>query len=177
MPEVLDRSLLCATPIFKVEVDTVQMEDQTVERAVVRKRPCVGILALNDQDEIMLVSQYRHPVGCAIYEIPAGAIDPGEEPHRAARRELEEECGLQCASLNLLGSIVVSPGWTDEAIYLYLAERFTITQQRLDDEERITCEWVDLRTAHAWIVQGKIQDAKTISALTFLMGHLASETP
>jgi ADP-ribose pyrophosphatase len=176
MSKVVESRTICSTPIFKVERDVIQ-DDYGLEmvRAVVRKRSCVGILALDEEGRILLVRQYRHPFGREVLEIPAGVIEEGEDPAAAARRELEEECGYHAKELQLLSRIAVSPGWTDEVIHLFLATDLIKTEQRLDDEERIEIVRVNYEDFEERIVADEIVDAKSVAAFFHALRYLVPE--
>lgn len=118
-----------------------------------------------DNDNILLVSQFRYPYKQILLEIPAGKIDPNESPEEAAIRELREEVGAICDKITFLGKIYPSPGYCNEIIYLYVAEEFSISTQLLDDGEFVRVEKVKFTDALEMINSGKIVDAKTIIAI------------
>ncbi len=117
------------------------------------------------EGKVLLVRQYRYAYGESIYEIPAGKLDGGEDPMKAAARELEEEAGLRATSLKLLYVIYPSPGYTSEKIYLYEAEGAEPANAHLDEGEFLDVEYVPLERVKEMLKNGEIRDSKTIIAL------------
>lgn len=108
--------------IIQVTVDQVSMPDGSLAtRELVAHPGGVGVVALTENRELILVKQYRKAIERAIYEIPAGKLDPGEEHRTCGMRELEEETGLKAKRFEYLGFIYPSPGFTDEVTHIYLA--------------------------------------------------------
>ena len=115
--------------------------------------------------KVALVRQFRYAYGEAIYEIPAGKLNAGEDPMLAAKRELEEETGLQAGRLVHLFTLYPTPGYTNEKIYIYEAEDVQAGAQRLDEGEFLNVEYMPVRDALSMVENGTIKDAKTIVAL------------
>lgn len=138
-------------------------------REVVEHPGAVAILALDGEGKVVLLQQYRHPIGRVIWEIPAGKLEPGEDPLRCGQRELAEEACLAGENWELLTAIYTTPGFCDEKIYLYrvtgLSEDRSCSTE--EDEAVVVCR-VPLEQAREMIRRGEIVDAKTIVAL-----HLA----
>ena len=109
--------------------------------------------------------QFRHAAGGFIYEIPAGKLHLGEDPKACAARELEEEIGYKTDDLELVTSIFTAPGFTDEVIHIYKANRLTKGKQQLDRDEILEVVEVSLDDAITMIRNGSIRDAKTIVGL------------
>src|SRR5262245_9350910 len=122
------------------------------------------MVAITADDEVLLVRQFRHAVGGYIYEVPAGKLD-GEPPEVCARRELAEEAGVEAGRWEKLGSIVTTPGFSDEVIHLFLARDLRPVPQRLEPNEVLTVERVPFERAIAMCARGEIRDAKSICAL------------
>lgn len=116
-------------------------------------------------DEILLVRQFRYATEGYILEAPAGTLDPGEEPEACARREVEEEVGHRVGSLERLGCIYTTPGFTDERIHLWTAHDLTPARQELDADEVLTVVRLPFEDALERVRIGEITDAKTICAL------------
>jgi ADP-ribose pyrophosphatase len=163
---------IATKPIFQgrvisLQVDTVRLPDGSeTTREIIRHPGAVAILALlDDGDKMLVVEQYRKPLEKAQVEIPAGKLEPGEEPLIAAGRELEEETGYRAGSLELLHSFSTSPGFADEVIHLYVARNLEKGNVHLDEEEFLTCEAITLPQAWQYIHEGRICDSKTLLAV------------
>jgi ADP-ribose pyrophosphatase len=128
---------------------------------------CV-VPVLPDED-ILFVRQYRHAVGRWLYELPAGKLDPGEPPETCAARELEEETGFTAGTIERLGLVHTTPGFSDEVIHLFLARDLTEGEARREETERMTVERMSLGHALDAIRVGRITDGKTIVALAHVM--------
>ncbi|MBD9009863.1 MAG: NUDIX hydrolase [Clostridiales bacterium] len=149
--------------IIKVKVDRVEMPDGSVAtRELVEHPGGVGIVAITDKDEIILVEQYRKPLDKAIYEIPAGKLDPGEHHRTCGIRELEEETGLSAKVFDYMGFIYPSPGFTDEVTHVYLAKELTQGETHPDDDEFLDVKKVPFDTALKMVMDGEINDAKSV---------------
>ena len=134
-------------------------------REVVRHSGSVVVMAVDDRDRLVLVRQYRYPVGAPLWEIPAGRQDPGESPEEGARRELEEEVAVRPARLERLISFYVSPGFCDEVMHLFRATDLVSVPPRPEPDENIEAHWLTLAEAKAMADHGEIRDAKTLLAL------------
>ncbi|WP_193107370.1 NUDIX hydrolase [Brachybacterium sp. FME24] len=142
----------------------------------------VAVLAIDDRDRVLLIRQYRHPVGHTLWEIPAGLLDvSGEGPHVGALRELAEETGHTAAQLQTLVDLRPSPGGSDEVIRVYLATGVTpvtaATQgadfERTDEEAEIEIRWVPLAEAVAAVLEGRLTNATTVAGILALQAHRA----
>jgi ADP-ribose pyrophosphatase len=128
----------------------------------------VAVVAIDDLNNVLLISQYRHPVGARMWEIPAGRLDvEGESPEQAALRELAEEVDLKATSAQKLGVFGNSIGWTTEMTTVYLVRQFIKTDRfaRRHEEASLETRWVPLSDAINEITSGVIRDAKTIVGL------------
>ncbi len=152
--------------IVKLDVETVALPNGvTVELEIIRHPGASAVVPLREDGSVLLIRQYRHAAGGFIYEIPAGKLDPGEDPIHCAQRELEEEIGYRATSIQPLFSILTTPGFTDERIHLFKAAGLVRGTQALEADEILEVVAVPLAEAIAWIAQGLIQDGKTIVAL------------
>ncbi|OPY58973.1 MAG: ADP-ribose pyrophosphatase [Pelotomaculum sp. PtaU1.Bin035] len=152
--------------IINLRVDTISFSGgSTVTREVVEYAGAVAIVPVNEKGEIILVKQFRHAVGKLLLEIPAGKLEPGEEPLESARRELLEETGYEAADLQRLISFFSTPGFTNEVLHLFLANRLTLKAQDLDDDESIDVVPVPFERAVGLIWKGEICDAKSIAGI------------
>ncbi len=140
------------------------------ERVIVRPGGAVAILPL-EGDDCYLLRQYRFAVDDYIYEAPAGTIDEGEEPHETAYRELIEETGMKAETFVPKGWIYPSPGYTDERIWLYIAEGLSpCSDYSMDDDEVIEVVRIPVGDVKAMIADGRIVDAKTICLVCRCLG-------
>jgi ADP-ribose diphosphatase len=142
---------------------------------VVRHPGAAAVVALDDRDEVSLIHQFRHAAGGFIWEIPAGVLHDGEKPADCAARELREETGLVAGELESLGSILTTPGFCDERIYLFLARHCRAGEQELEADEILTVSRFPLRTALDMVRRSEIQDAKSIAGLHHAAAFLADE--
>lgn len=155
---------------LKLRVDTVQMPGgRETTREVVEHSDCVAIVALDADNNILLVQQFREAVGKELLEIPAGGIDPGEDPIAAVRREMQEETGYLPGKIVRLSGFYSSPGFCTEYLHLYLASDLVPSQLYAEDTESIRLVPTAITEIPGLIVSGSICDAKSIiGLLTFL---------
>lgn len=125
----------------------------------------VVIVALKDDDKILLVKQYRYPLKSVNIELPAGKLEKDEDPNIAAPRELEEETGYRANSWQSLGYINTTPGICTEKLYLYFAKDLEFVGEHPDEGEVIKCFEYKISDVFNMIKNGEINDAKTICAL------------
>lgn len=152
--------------IVNVNVDTVTLPNGlTVDLEVVRHPGAAAVVPMKDDGLVVLIRQFRHAAGGFIYEIPAGKLDPGEDPMACAARELEEEIGYKAGKLELLSSIFTAPGFTDEVIHIYQATGLTMGRQELERDEVLDVIEMSLAEAIGMIETGAIRDAKSIVGL------------
>jgi len=138
-------------------------------REIVEHSDCVAIIAIDADDNVLLVNQFRKPVEKELLEIPAGGIEPGEDPVTTVRRELREEAGYLPGKVEMLGGFYSTPGYCTEYLYLYLATDLTPSQLYAEDTEDIRLVRVPIGQITSLITSGSICDAKSIAGLlTFL---------
>ena len=154
----------------KLRIDTVKMPSgRETTREIVEHADCVAIIAIDADDNILLVNQFRKSVEKALLEIPAGGIEPGEDPATTVRRELQEETGYLPRKVERLGGFYSTPGYCTEYLYLYLATELIPSQLQAEDTENIRLTRVPINQVRRLITSGSICDAKTIAGLlTFL---------
>ena len=140
------------------------------EKVIVHPSNAVAILPLND-DRCKLLKQYRYAIDQYIYEVPAGTIEPGEDPLKTAHRELIEETGFTATTIVKKGFIYTTPGYTDEKIYLFEARNLSPSREYGKDEDEVI-EVVDIATKDlaTMIHEGIIVDAKTICLIYHCLG-------
>lgn len=149
--------------IISVHTDTVTLVDGTeAQREVVDHPGGVAVVGLTENNEVLMVRQFRYPYKEIIYEIPAGKLEKGEDIRQAGIREFHEECGAEAQNFEALGEIYPTPGYCSEIIHLFYATDLTFTQQELDDDEYLDVIKMPLGECVAKIMSGEIKDAKTI---------------
>lgn len=152
--------------IMTVEKDEVELADGKQSfREVVRHSGGVVILALKDDETILMVKQFRYPIAQTVLELPAGKLEKNENPDEACKRELEEETGYRAEKWTSLGYINTSPGFCDEKLYLYKAENLHYVGEHPDDGEIISALEIKIADAENKIKNGEINDAKTLCAI------------
>ena len=157
-----ERSTAFQGCLLRLDVDTVTLPDgKEATREYIRHPGGVGVVALTDKGEVLLVKQYRYPYGEILTEIPAGKRDKGEEPLVTGMRELEEETGYRAACYTPLGTLYPTPGCCDEVVYLYLATGLTQSEAHPDADEFLDVERCPLEEMVQKVLAGEINDAKT----------------
>jgi len=161
--------------LLTVRSDKVQMPDQNfAERTVVSHPGAVAVVALDDAGQVLMIRQYRHPVGYQLWEIPAGLRDAaGEPPLETARRELFEETGYRARDWNVLIDYFTSPGFTTERLRIYLARGVHPAAEddvdagyvRHDEEKFIVTAWVPLAEAVTLAFAGKLHNSAAITGV------------
>jgi ADP-ribose pyrophosphatase len=136
--------------------------DFHIKRSVVRHAGSAVMMAVDDKNRILLVKQYRLPAEKYLWELPAGKVDEGEKPLQAAKRELIEETGYRAKDWKKLASFLVSPGYVQERMTIYLATELTAGEATPMDDERIETGWFKRKDIEEMIDDGDIDDAKTI---------------
>ena len=132
---------------------------------LIRHPGASAIVPFLSDDEVLLIRQYRYAAGGYIHEVPAGKLDPGESPETCAIRELEEETGKKAGRLESLGSILTTPGFTDERIHLFAAFDLEAGERNLDDDELIELVPMPLTQALEMVWSDQLPDAKSALAL------------
>jgi ADP-ribose pyrophosphatase len=152
--------------IVTVRVDAVSLPNGVkAVREVVEHRPAVAIVPFDDDGQVILVSQYRYPVGEELLEVPAGIIEEGETPEQCAGRELQEEIGYRAREMRSLGSFWTTPGFSDELMYAFVATGLEPSRLEPDEDENITVVRFQVSRIRKMIEAGEIRDSKTIAAL------------
>ena len=135
------------------------------ELEIIRHPGGAAVVALDSENRVCLLRQYRHVAGGWLWELPAGKLDAGEAPLTTAQRELEEEAGLRAGRWQALGTIISSPGVFTETVHLFLARDLTQVPVRQEAEELIEIHWLALAEALNRARTGEITDAKTVAGL------------
>ena len=162
--------------VITLRVEEVELPDgKTATRELIKHPGAVAIIPVTEEGKLVLVEQYRKALERSLIEIPAGKIDPGEEPAVTAVRELEEETGYGAKEFSYVQSFATSPGFADEIIHLYLARGlYPIDNPGAGDEDEfIELLEVTIEEAEEMVVSGKIFDAKTAFAVLYAKNLLA----
>ena len=122
-------------------------------------------MALDEQDNVLLVRQYRYPIGRELIEIPAGTLTKGEDPMECGIRELAEETGAVAGRFTSLGSILCSPGFSDQRLYLYLAEQLSFGKNHPDEDEFLSGFRMPFEALVQKVLSGEIDDSKTVAGV------------
>jgi len=159
--------------VFSVEVDKVVLRNgREAELAIVRHRPSVVLIPVQDDGQVVMIRQYRRALNRDIWELPAGSIDDGESAEAAAARECEEEIGQVPTRIDRLGSFYPTPGYCDEEMIFFrvsgLRPPAANSTHKPDDDEEITTRAMSAVDAKAMVASGEIIDLKTAYALTLI---------
>ena len=162
----LESQILYQGRQVNLRLDTVELPSgRQARREIVEHGESVGIVALDAEGKALLVRQYRKAPECLLLEIPAGGIDPGEEPRDCAQRELQEETGYRAGKMERIGGFYTSPGYCTEFIHLFLATDLELSPLRADADETIELVRLPLTHVAQLISSGEICDAKTVAGL------------
>jgi ADP-ribose pyrophosphatase len=160
-----------AGKVVSLQLQEVELPNGKMAKLEIIKHPgAVAIIAITDENKIVMVEQFRKALERIIVEIPAGKLEKGEEPADCARRELEEETGYECRNLELLVSFYTSPGFADEIVHVYIAKGLVKKENAAapDEDEFVNLEELTLDEAIEYIKEQKIYDAKTVFAVQYL---------
>lgn len=152
--------------IVKLNLDQARLPNGTLaSREVVYHPGGVAVLALDEDNTVTLVRQYRYPIGQELVELPAGKLDHGAEEDRllGAKRELSEETGLEAEEWTYLGYTLASPGFCNEALHMYLARGLSRSQQHPDEDEFLDVITMPFAQLVEQVMDGTITDAKTVA--------------
>jgi 8-oxo-dGDP phosphatase len=167
--EAVNSETIYVGKIFALRADDVRMPGGNVaRREVVEHYGAVAILALDDDNNVMLVYQYRHPLGRRLWELPAGLLDlGGEPPHITAARELKEEAGLEATEWRVLVDLVSAPGFSDESVRVYLATGIADVGRpdAHDEEADLQAKWFSLEEARRMVLDGEIVNSIAIAGI------------
>ena len=162
----LSRETIYEGKILHIYRDDVLLPNgRTSVREVAEHPGGVAIVALDENDNVLTVKQYRYAFQTVLEEIPAGKLERGEDPAAAARRELSEETGASCETLTPLGEILASPGGFTEVLHLYMATGLTFGSQHPDEDEFINFERVPFDALLDRCLSGELRDGKTVAGV------------
>jgi ADP-ribose pyrophosphatase len=177
MPRLTAEKFLSSKTIFegrilKLRVDTVQTADgRESTREIIEHDACIAVIAVDIDDNVLLVRQYRRAVDKELLEIPAGGIDTGESAEEAVIREMQEETGFLPGKLEHLVGFYSTPGFCSEYLYLYLATDLEPGRLYAEDTAGIELVKVPVSEVSDLVLSGKIEDAKTIAGLLFYLEY------
>jgi ADP-ribose pyrophosphatase len=170
--KTLSRETIFAGRAVKLRVDTVQTADgRKSTREIVEHADCIAVIAVDNDDNVLLVKQFRKAVEKELLEIPAGGIDAGEDAEAAVIREMQEETGFRPQSLERLTGFYSSPGFCTEYLHLFLATDLVRSQLHAEDTAGIEVVQVPIAQITDLLASGKIEDAKSIAGLLFFMEY------
>ncbi|MBF0099865.1 MAG: NUDIX hydrolase [Desulfobacterales bacterium] len=163
---VNEKKIIHQARIFTLMRENVTLQNgSTVNLDIIRHPGATAIVPFLSSDTVLLLNQYRHAIGRFIWEIPAGTLDPNEDPLSCAKRELQEETGYIANTWKPLGKIVPVPGYSDECIHLYIAYDLIQGTQKLDKDEVLHVHPIHFEKALKMITTNEILDGKTITGL------------
>ena len=158
--------------VVNLRVDTIDVgEGRTVEREIVEHPGSMVAVPIDDRGRVLLVRQYRHPPGQRLLELPAGGLEPGEDPEATVRRELREEIGLSPGVIERVGGFYTAPGFLTEFLHLFVARDLTPDPLDGDWDEDIEVVPTPLDEVRGLIDSGEIIDAKSIAGLLWVLGR------
>jgi len=158
--------------VINVRVDTVDAGGETHEWEVVEHAGAVVVIPRPSPDEMVLVRQYRHPLGKQTWEVCAGGVDPGETPHDAALRELREETGFRARTLRRLWSAYSAPGFCSELLHFFETDDYDIGEPNNVGGEDIEIATFPLQRLREMIERDELPDAKTQIAVLWACGRM-----
>ncbi len=176
----LVETTLSSEPLYQGKIlnlrrDTVRLANgRQASREVVEHVDSAAAVPLLEDGRVVMVEQWRYPVGRALLEIPAGILEPGEEPAEAMRRELTEEIGYAAGRLELLLSVYLAPGYCQELIHIFLAQDLQPAEATPDDDEILRVNKMPFEDAVAACLRGELTDAKTVVGLLAVVAHRQS---
>ncbi|GAA0229080.1 NUDIX hydrolase [Metaclostridioides mangenotii] len=148
--------------IVSLRVDTVEIPEKGYsKREIIEHGGAVGIVAITDDNKIVLVKQFRKPIEDALVEIPAGKLEIGENPKECAIRELQEETGYTAENIKLIHKFYSSAGFSNEKIFIYLATGLTPGETMLESDEFLDVMEIDVKEAFEMVIKNEIEDAKS----------------
>lgn len=158
--------------LIKVTYDVAEVNGKEAWREVVHHPGASAVVAIDEDNRIIMEKQFRYALNDYLLEIPAGKLDAGEDPLVCAKRELEEETGIIASEWISLGTIATSPGFCNEVIHLYVAKGLSKGEIHWDEDEYVEVERYTFDELLQRIKEEKIKDSKSLSALLLAMPYL-----
>ncbi|MCL2147501.1 MAG: NUDIX hydrolase [Synergistaceae bacterium] len=165
-----------AGKILNLRVDEVETASQKkAVREVIEHRPAVGVLAITENDSVLLVRQYRYAAAVDMLEICAGIVEEGESFSETAKRELQEELGYYPQDLKEIGRFYVSPGYCEEMLVLFAARDLRSSRLKHDEDEDLSTVEIPVTEIPGLLNSGALRDMKTWAALVWFMANIGRE--
>lgn len=159
--------------IINLRIDDIKLPDgQYAKREVVEHPGGVSILAITDDNKILMVEQFRAGPRVVTLEVPAGKLERGEDPEICGLRELTEETGYKAGTFEKIGSFYLTPGYTDELIYIYVARKLSLDKANPDDDEFLNIKAYDFDELLQMVKNNEIKDAKTVISILYAREYI-----
>ncbi len=159
--------------VLNLRIDTVELPDKRYSKREIVEHPgAVGIIAITEENELVMVKQFRKPVEKFLLEIPAGKLEVNEEPRETGIRELKEETGYEAGKFEYASEFYSSPGFSNEKIHLFLATELVAGETDLDDGEFVEVSKYPIADLVRKIKRGEIVDSKTIIAINIAKEYI-----
>ncbi|BCS81204.1 NUDIX domain-containing protein [Anaerocellum diazotrophicum] len=174
--KTIDSTLIYDGSFISLKVDKVLLPNGNIsQRAIVLHSGAAVVVPVDDDNNVILVKQFRKPIEKVIIELPAGKLDKGEDPLECAKRELEEETGYKAREFIKLTEIYTTPGFSNEVIHVYLATDLYRGEAHTDADEFVEVLKIKMTDAILMVKKGEIKDAKTIIGLLFANMYLQEQ--
>jgi ADP-ribose pyrophosphatase len=174
IPRLVSSTVTYRGKLFDVELDELEMANGVVaKREIIRHPGAVAMVPVAQDGRLLLVTQYRHAAGKRLLEIPAGTLEPGEDPRDCAIRECQEEVGMLPGRVEAIGGIYVAPGYTSEYIHLFVCSELRASVLDADEDEDLEIHPATLEEALRFIDEGVIADAKSVVGILRWAGRTA----
>ena len=171
--KTLENKLILSNKFFNIFHDKIELPDKKLSSRLYVDHPGgVAIIAITNDNEIILERQYRYPVKETLVELPMGKLEPNEEILDAAKRELQEETGYLSNNWVKIGETIPCNGYSSEIITYFLATDIVSGEQKLDDGEFLEVFKVSIKSAIKMVLNGEIRDSKTVTGLVLYLGYL-----
>ncbi len=171
--QIVESELVFQGRVFDVRTDRIDLPNGARARVdLVIYKEAVTLLPVDEAGNIWFIRQYRHPAGKVLLELPAGVLEGAELPEDGAGRELREETGMAAGKLRRIGKFYLAPGYSTEALYIFLAEQLYYSPLEPDMDEMIEVEKIPVKVAYELAESGQIEDAKSLGALLLARSYL-----
>ncbi len=175
--KTIETEMLYRGSVLNLRKDKVTVQNGVSYREIIEHNGGAVIAAVTDEGKMVMVRQYRKPANRVVFEVPAGKIDPGEEPLATAARELKEETGYTADNIEFITSFYPTVGYSEEQLYLFLASGLTAGETSFDENEAIDLEEVEITMLHDMVMKGEIHDAKSMIAILMVYDLFNSKKP